>query len=116
MTFSQNRPLLLVITGPTASGKSDLAIQLAHHFDTEIISADSRQFYHQIPIGTAQPSAEELAKVRHHFIGNLNSSETGIQFCEEAKELYYHMAGMDAQGAPIKGKLVEMRLEELMVN
>ena len=76
MTFSQNRPLLLVITGPTASGKSDLAIQLAHHFDTEIISADSRQFYHQIPIGTAQPSAEELAKVPHHFIGNLNLSET----------------------------------------
>lgn len=76
MTFSLNRPLLIVITGPTASGKSDLAIQLAQHYETEIISADSRQFYRQIPIGTAQPSVEDLAKVRHHFIGNLNLTET----------------------------------------
>lgn len=76
MTLSHKRPLLIIITGPTASGKSDLAIQLAQHFNTEIISADSRQFYRQIPIGTAQPSAEDLAKVPHHFIGNLGLSET----------------------------------------
>ena len=54
--------------GPTASGKTNLAIQLAQHFKTEIISADSRQFYKGLDIGTAKPSKEELASVKHHFI------------------------------------------------
>jgi len=59
---------LLVIEGPTASGKSDLAITLAEILGTEIISADSRQVYRYLNIGTAKPSQEELQRVKHHLI------------------------------------------------
>lgn len=67
---SDNRPLLVVVVGPTGSGKTDLAVALARHFQTEIISTDSRQFYRGMPIGTAQPTAEQLAAVPHHFIAD----------------------------------------------
>ena len=62
--------MIYLIQGPTASGKTRLAIQVAKHFNTEIISADSRQFYKGMNIGSAKPSAEELAQVKHHFIDN----------------------------------------------
>lgn len=71
MSAGPDRKTLIVVTGPTASGKTALAIELARHFGTEIISADSRQIYRDIPIGTAAPSAAELAMVRHHLIGTL---------------------------------------------
>jgi tRNA dimethylallyltransferase len=61
---------LIVIVGPTGIGKTALAISLARHFSTEIISADSRQFFKEMEIGTAKPSAEELAAAQHHFIGS----------------------------------------------
>lgn len=61
---------LIVIGGPTASGKTDLAIQLAKHYQTEIVSADSRQCYREMNIGVAKPSSEELASVKHHFINS----------------------------------------------
>lgn len=60
--------LLISVIGPTAIGKTKLAIELAEHFKTEIISADSRQFYKEMNIGTAVPSDEELAQAPHHFI------------------------------------------------
>jgi len=63
---------LIAIMGPTASGKTSLAISLAKEFDTEIISVDSRQFYREMDIGTAKPSKEQLAEVKHHFIDNLS--------------------------------------------
>lgn len=63
---------LIVLAGPTASGKTATAIKLAKAFDAEIISADSRQFYKELSIGTAAPTAEELAQVKHHFIHNLS--------------------------------------------
>ncbi len=66
---------LAIVTGATGSGKTELAIQLAESLQTEIISADSRQIYRGIPIGTAAPTAEELARVKHHFIGILNLDE-----------------------------------------
>ena len=66
---------LIVIAGPTASGKTALAVDLALHFNCEIISADSRQFYKEISIGTAKPSEEELKKVKHHFINNKHIEE-----------------------------------------
>lgn len=59
---------LLSVVGPTGIGKTAMAISLARHFDTEIISSDSRQFYKEMQIGTAVPSTEELAAVKHHFI------------------------------------------------
>lgn len=64
------RPLLVVIAGPTASGKTGVAIQLARHFNTEILSADSRQCYREMNIGVARPSTFELAQVPHHFIAS----------------------------------------------
>ena len=64
----KNKKTLLTIIGPTAIGKTSLAINLALHFDTEIISCDSRQFFKEMSIGTAVPSAEELAQAKHHFI------------------------------------------------
>ena len=60
--------VLLAVVGPTAIGKTALGIQLAKHFDTEIISADSRQFFKEMKIGTAVPSSEELNQAPHHFI------------------------------------------------
>lgn len=64
-----------MIGGPTASGKTDLAIRLAQYFDTQIISYDSRQFYREIPIVTAQPTDEQLSQVIHHCIGFRSISE-----------------------------------------
>nr|WP_121273941.1 tRNA (adenosine(37)-N6)-dimethylallyltransferase MiaA [Pedobacter schmidteae] len=61
---------LIVIVGPTGIGKTALAIEVARHFSTEIISADSRQFFKEMEIGTAKPSAEELAAAPHHFINS----------------------------------------------
>jgi tRNA dimethylallyltransferase len=66
---------LISIVGPTAIGKTALAIQLAQHFNTEIISADSRQFFKEMEIGTAKPNAEELAAAKHHFINSHSVSQ-----------------------------------------
>jgi len=67
---------LIVITGPTAVGKTAAAIKVAEHFNTEIISADSRQFYQELNIGVARPHTDELAAVKHHFIGFLPLEES----------------------------------------
>lgn len=64
--------ILLCILGPTAVGKTAAAIKLAGQLDTEIISADSRQFYSEMSIGTAKPTEEELAEVPHHFVGHIS--------------------------------------------
>ena len=66
---------VVAVVGPTASGKTGLAIEVAKLLDTEIVSADSMQFYRGMEIGTGAPSAEELAAVKHHFIGTLDPSE-----------------------------------------
>lgn len=67
---------LVVIGGPTASGKTAAAAALARHFGTEVISGDSRQFYRAMRIGTARPTTDELLGVAHHFIGHLELEET----------------------------------------
>ncbi len=63
---------LIVLAGPTASGKTATAIKLAKAFNTEIISADSRQFYKELSIGTAAPTEDELRQVKHHFVHHLS--------------------------------------------
>ena len=63
---------LIVVVGPTAIGKTTLGIELAQHFNTEIISADSRQFFKELQTGTAVPNADELAAVPHHFIQHIS--------------------------------------------
>ena len=67
--------VLITIVGPTAVGKTALAIKLAKHYKTEIISADSRQFYREMNIGTAKPSKHELNEVKHHLVNNISVSE-----------------------------------------
>ncbi len=62
--------VLVVILGPTASGKTEMAVRLAEWLNTDIISADSRQFYREMKIGTAPPDALQLARARHHFVGS----------------------------------------------
>lgn len=74
MTQSKQNKLI-VIGGPTASGKTSLAIQLAQHYHTEILSADSRQCYKELTIGVAKPSEEELGLVPHHFINSHSIQE-----------------------------------------
>ncbi|UZH55298.1 tRNA (adenosine(37)-N6)-dimethylallyltransferase MiaA [Salinimicrobium tongyeongense] len=66
-----NNKYLIAVVGPTAIGKTALAIELARHFNTEIISADSRQFYREMQIGTAVPSKAELKAAKHHFIQHI---------------------------------------------
>lgn len=66
---------LIIVTGPTASGKTELSIQLAKALNTEIISADSRQFYREMKIGTAIPTKKQMNAVPHHFIGHLSIHE-----------------------------------------
>lgn len=80
---------LIVIVGPTAVGKTGLAIKLAEFYKTEIISADSRQIYKELEIGTAKPSLEELLHVKHHFINTKSVEEEydAGTFGREAREV-----------------------------
>lgn len=71
----EKKKRLLVVVGPTAVGKTALAIQLAQHFETEVLSADSRQFYREMSIGTAKPAPEELQQAAHHFIDSHSIAE-----------------------------------------
>ena len=70
MSGSPGNKTVIIIAGPTAVGKTSVAIELAKRFKTEIISADSRQCYKELNIGVARPSEEELAQVRHYFIAS----------------------------------------------
>jgi tRNA dimethylallyltransferase len=84
-----SKPILIIVGGPTASGKTALAIEIAKHFNTEIISADSRQCFREMNIGTAKPSEEELSQIKHHFINILSVSEdvnAGL-FCDYAHQI-----------------------------
>ncbi|NMB51993.1 MAG: tRNA (adenosine(37)-N6)-dimethylallyltransferase MiaA, partial [Bacteroidales bacterium] len=63
---------LIVLLGPTAVGKTDISIDIAQHLNCDIISADSRQFFREMKIGTARPSDDQLARVKHHFIAFLS--------------------------------------------
>ena len=86
-------PTILVIVGPTASGKTSLALDIAHRIPSEIISADSRQVYKLLTIGTAKPSAKELEHVRHHFIDEIlpdrhfSAGEFGIEGRKRIQEI-----------------------------
>ena len=74
-TAADPRPVLLTIAGPTAVGKTALCVQLAQHFHTEIVSADSRQFFRELSIGTAKPTPPEMQGVPHHFIDSHSIGE-----------------------------------------
>ena len=80
---------LITIVGPTAIGKTSLAIKLARNYKTEIISADSRQFYRELNIGTAKPSNDELSSIKHHLINNIsvNDKYDISQFESDARKI-----------------------------
>lgn len=86
----------VIIVGPTAVGKTSLAIELAQHFSSEIISADSRQCYKELNMGVAKPSAEQLQKVKHWFINShsvvdeVNSKVFEVYALQKAEEVFKH--------------------------
>lgn len=87
---------LVVIVGPTGCGKTDLSIRLAEYYRAPIISTDSRQFYQGLPIGTAQPTAEQLARAEHHFIAShalheeVNCGSYEVMALKRLEELFVH--------------------------
>ena len=83
--MSNSKKTLITIVGPTAIGKTALAIEIAKQYQTEIISADSRQFFKEMSIGTAKPTEEELSQVKHHFI-NSNSVKDEVSVGSFEKE------------------------------
>ena len=82
-------PTLVVILGPTGVGKTELSLQLAEEYGCPIVSADSRQIYRDLPIGTAAPTAEEQARAKHYFVGCKELTETynAGQYARDCKEL-----------------------------
>src|SRR4030095_505787 len=93
MALSRNKTVIIV-AGPTASGKTAIAIELARFFETEIISADSRQCFCELDIGVARPSKEELQAIPHHFVASHSvhdnvSAGTFEQYAlEKVKEIF----------------------------
>jgi tRNA dimethylallyltransferase len=84
---------LIVITGPTAVGKTAIALQVAKLFRTEIISADSRQIFNELTIGTAKPSAAELQEVKHHFVNShsIHQQYDAAQYGQEALQVIHRI-------------------------
>jgi len=112
--LNQRNKKLIVIVGPTAVGKTAVSIQLAQHFKTEIISADSRQIFKELTIGTAKPDEVELKAVPHHFINSHSIEENydAAQFGEEALqtahrlfEKYDHVILCGGSGLYVKAML-----------
>jgi len=97
------KPLLVVITGPTAVGKTTVSIALAKALDTVILSADSRQFYAELNIGTAKPDPGQLNEVRHYFVGGLSVHE------------YYNVARYEADVLQLLPALFEKHPVVIMV-
>lgn len=105
---------LICIVGPTASGKTKTAIDLANHFNTEILNFDSRQFYKELNIGTAKPNEKELSAAKHHFINNLSITENynsgtfereAIRFLESYYESNNIMVCVGGSGLYLKALL-----------
>lgn len=94
-TKTNSDKTLVVVTGPTGSGKTSLSIALAGHLQTEIVSADARQFYREMQIGTAAPTPDELARVKHHFVGQLSIHD------------YYNVSLYEEQALALLDKLFQ---------
>jgi tRNA dimethylallyltransferase len=98
-----SKKYLVVIGGATASGKTRLAIDIAQHFKTDILSADSRQFYREMSIGTAKPTAAELTAAPHHFVGNLSIHD------------YYSVGDFERDALVVLDKIFEKNNVAVMV-
>lgn len=91
--MNNSKNILVSVVGPTAVGKTTFAIALARHFHTEIISADSRQFYQEMEVGTAKPSSTELAQATHHFINSHSITD------------YYNVGQFEQESLRLLGEL-----------
>lgn len=94
---------LIVVVGPTGIGKTTMAIKLAQQFETEIISADSRQFYRELKIGTAAPTTDELAAAPHHLIGNISIHD------------YYNVFMFETDALRISSELFQTKQNAIVV-
>lgn len=94
MKYKQN---LIVLIGPTGVGKTELSLSIAEHFNTEIISADSRQLYRQLEIGTAAPTPQQLKRVKHHLVGTLELTD------------YYSAAKYESEVISLLSKLFQKK-------
>src|ERR1700743_2953776 len=122
MNHSPQTKTLIVIAGPTAVGKTAIAIELAQLLNTEIISADSRQFYREMAIGTAKPTDEELAAAKHHFVnshsitGSFNVGDFEKQSLQLLDELFKtHDKVIMAGGSGLFIQAVTQGFDELPV-
>lgn len=120
MKSDADKPLLVGIGGPTASGKTTAAIAVARHFKTEIISFDARQFYREMWIGTATPSVNELKQVPHHFIADRSVEKplSAGRFADEAltrlDELFtYHQVVIAVGGSGLYWHALASGLNEM---
>ncbi|GAB1405449.1 tRNA (adenosine(37)-N6)-dimethylallyltransferase MiaA [Lentimicrobium sp.] len=120
MTSVSHQPVLITITGPTAVGKTTIALGIAQHFGCEIISADSRQFFKGIPIGTAAPTNEELQTVNHHFVAFLDLEDKyDVSIFEQqalsilAKLFHKHPFALLTGGSGLYIQAVEKGLDQL---
>ncbi|MCS6967876.1 MAG: tRNA (adenosine(37)-N6)-dimethylallyltransferase MiaA [Cytophagales bacterium] len=106
-----NAKTVVVVAGPTASGKTALAIELAQYFGTEIISADARQCYRQMNIGTAKPTSVELEMVPHHLVGHKDvwESYSAGQFACEALKVLEHIFAKHSVAIVVGGSGLYLR-------
>ena len=106
--MNNTAPTLIVVTGPTASGKTTMAIKLAKALKCAVISADSRQIYRDIPIGTAAPTVEEMQGVPHYFVGTLALDEyySAARFEEEVIALLPHIWSQEGYAIMCGGSMM----------
>lgn len=102
MSQNNSEPTLIVITGPTGSGKTSLSLSVAKKLNCHILSADSRQLYRDIPIGTAAPTIEEMQEAPHHFVGTLGLED------------YYSAAQYESDALNLLGQLWQENRYALM--
>ena len=97
---------LIVITGPTGVGKTELCLQVAEHYGIDIINADSRQIFAEIPIGTAAPTAEQMQRVRHYFVGSHHIGDyySASSYEQDVLKLLGKLEEDEGQGAEVEGQ------------
>ena len=97
---------LIVITGPTGVGKTEICLQIAEHYSIDIINADSRQIFAEIPIGTAAPTAEQMQRVRHYFVGthHIGDYYSASNYEQDVLELIRKLAEVEGQRSKDEGQ------------
>jgi tRNA dimethylallyltransferase len=110
-TLEQNRKRVIILSGPTATGKSALALELAEEMNGEIITADSMQVYKGMDIGTAKPSKEECEKVPHHLIDIRNVDEmfNVVDFYYEARQACMQILSRGKVPIVVGGSGIDLR-------